>query len=94
MEGVAGEPAPLDGDVGRQVAIAAAHPGEEFAFYFGVEVDDLVDAVHAGIRAPRTHGADRLGREGGQTFFKRILHGSTVRLALPAVVAASAVADA
>jgi hypothetical protein len=59
VEARGNEAAPLDGDVAGQVAIGAAHPAVERTLGLGVEVDDLVERMHAGIGAA---GADRLER--------------------------------
>ena len=64
------------------------------ALDLGVEVDDLVERVHAGVGAA---GADRLERRGGERADRRVdvvLHGAAAGLALPAAVGAAAIGDA
>ena len=60
----------------------------------GVEVDDLIEGVHAGIGAA---GTDRFERHGGERADRRvdvILHRAAAGLALPAAVGAAAIGDA
>ena len=59
----------------------------------GIEMDDLHEGVHTGIRAARTQGGNRLGREYAQRFFKFVLNGQAGALALPPLVGASVVAN-
>ena len=66
VEGVGHEPAPLDGDVGGQVAVGAAHPGLRFALDVGVEMHDLVERMHAGVGAARRRPCDT-GRSANAT---------------------------
>ena len=94
MEGVGHGLRPLHGDVGRQEAVCAAHPRERLALHLGVEVHDLHEPVHARIGAAGADGGDGLVGEAREGGFEVVLDGAARRLALPAVVSLSEVADA
>ena len=51
---------PLHGDVLGEIAVGAAHPRELLANDGGVEVDDLVQRVHAGVGPTGAHRRDDL----------------------------------
>jgi hypothetical protein len=54
---------PLHRDVGRQVAVGAAHPRKGIALHRRIEVHHLVQRVHTGIGATGAHGAHaRVGK--------------------------------
>ena len=63
MEALGDEAAPLHGDVGGQIAVGTAHPGDRVALDRRVEVDDLVQAVDAGVGAAGADRPERRARE-------------------------------
>ncbi len=78
MEVVRHRPRPLDRDALRQERVRAAHPGEVGALEFGIEMDDLAERVHAGIRAPRDDRLHARLREFPQRAFENVLDGRHV----------------
>ena len=86
--------APLRRDVGRQIAVGAAHPRKRVALHRRIEMHDLVQRMHASIGAAGTHGGDLCIGKGRQRAFQVVLHGVASRLALPALVRGPAVTHA
>lgn len=86
---------PLHGDIARQVAVGAAHPGGVRALQIGVEMGNLHQAVHASIGPACTKQLGGVaGHEPGQGDLQVILDGPTAGLTLPAFVVGAAVGDA
>ena len=56
--------------------------------------DDLVQRMHAGVRAPGADHLDWPRSEGGQGCLQPVLHRLPPGLALPAAVAATSITDA
>src|SRR5699024_9302691 len=85
---------PQHGDVGRQIPIAAEQPGALRSLYFGVEMQNLVFSMHAGIGATTGSHAYRRIRHLAQRPLHPVLDIADVRLALPAVVSRTVILDA
>ncbi len=78
---------PLHGDVGRQKAVGAPHPGVLGPLQWRVEVHHLHEAVHAGVGSAGAQRAHRgQGAEAGERVFQLVLNRVAAGLALPAVV--------
>lgn len=95
MEAVGHGFGPLHGNIGRQVAVGAPHPGAFGAVDRRIEMGHLHQTMHTRIGAASAH---HIGRRGGHEFTERtlqvILDGASAGLALPAVVGCAAVGDA
>lgn len=85
---------PLNRDVVWQESIGATDPGELVALKSRVKMDNLHQRMDAGVRAPGTYRGDRSATELGQSTFQNVLDCKPRRLALPALVRASAIANA
>ncbi len=70
----------------RKNAVGSELPAAGGAVGAGVEVNDLRQSVHAGIRSPGTGCFDRFVCHFRQRVFYNALNADTVTLALPAVV--------
>jgi len=82
-------------DVVWQVGIAAEDPRPRRPPGSGIEMHDLLEGVHAGIRAPRAVDGDRTIGDPGQRLLETGLHGAQAAgLHLPTVKAGSVVLDA
>ena len=94
MESVRHWMCPLHCDVRRQKAVGAAHPGNQFALYIGVEMHDLHQCVNTGVGAPGAQSRNTLAGQFAERGFQLVLHRSARALALPAFVSLTVVADA
>ncbi len=84
---------PLHGDISGQIGVGAADPRVSVAVQFGVKVHHLHEAVHTGIGATGAQSGNALGGELAQRGFEFVLDGETGRLALPALVGPTVVAN-
>lgn len=94
MKAVRNSLGPLHGNVVRQQGVGATYPGRHVALQGRVKVHDLHQPVNACIGPAGAHHAQGRGREAAQRAFKLVLNGEPRKLALPALVSTSVVADA
>ena len=85
---------PQQRNIIRQVGVDAANPGTPVAFGAGVKMNDLADAVHAGVGSTGSDNPDRLIGHPADGFFHALLDRGGVVLVLPAGVVDSAVFNA
>lgn len=76
-----------------KIAVNAEHPAAGRALCLTVEMNDLRQRVHAGIRSPGTCCFDPLVCNFRQRVFDGGLNADTVPLALPAVISRAVVLD-
>ncbi len=67
-----------------QQGIDAAHPRFHAPLGYAIQMHDLSQGMHSGVGAPCANRRLRLRREPRQSGFKHVLHGTAVRLRLPA----------
>ena len=94
MEGVRSLHGALHRDVTGQAGVGATHPGVGIAVKVGIEMCHLHQRMHPGVGPSRTDRGDASRREFSQRGFQMVLNGLTRRLALPALVGLTVVADA
>ena len=70
VEVLADGPGPEHRHIGREVRVAAAHPGTDRPGSGGIEVHDLAEGMHAGVGASGADHPNRRRRDPGQ----RLLH--------------------
>ena len=82
---------PANGNVVRQILIAAAHPCGGIAINGGFKMNDLKGSVNARIRSARSDYADRNHGDFRERFFEFLLHRRLFSLALPTAVSSAAI---
>ena len=94
MELIAHRPRPQHADTVRQQGIDAANPGAVRPGHVSIEMNDLVQRMHARIGAPRRHHPDRFPGDAGERSLQCILHAAAGKLALPAAETAAVILHA
>ncbi len=85
---------PAHGHTGRQVGIHPTHPCTIRAIGQGVEMNYLRQGMHTRIGTTGTHYARRRIGDDGKRSLDGILHGTTIRLRLPATERGTVIFDA